>query len=346
MTSTQIDIDTVQPFSSTIAFSGIPISSKLPANGDALVLDTSINQFVPQPIATAIVGVGANTFLGPNTAVSLTTGTSNTGIGSTSLEFLTSGTNNTAVGYLSLDGVSTGTDNTAVGSAALSTLGIGSSNIAIGAVSLPSLITGTSNIGIGYNIAPNLTSSTNNILIGDDIAASLTTGSSNICIGSVVAQSYAGTESANIAIGQLSGVTGDNNSIRIGIFPMTACFISGISGVTITGGATNAKIGGPVGQMCTLPSARRYKQNIVDAKNYSSVVSKLKVKNFVYNNIPNDLEVGLIAEEVEEVVPELVVYDKEGLPETVKYDRLIPILLQKIQKLNRKLLYKRRKRRV
>ena len=44
------------------------------------------------------------------------------------------------------------------------------------------------------------------------------------------------------------------------------------------------------------------------------------------------LEYGLIAEEVAEVFPELVVYDEEGRPETVKYHLLSSMLVNELQK--------------
>ena len=45
------------------------------------------------------------------------------------------------------------------------------------------------------------------------------------------------------------------------------------------------------------------------------------------------LEYGLIAEEVAEVFPELVVYDEEGEPFTVKYHLLSSMLLNELKKL-------------
>jgi len=44
------------------------------------------------------------------------------------------------------------------------------------------------------------------------------------------------------------------------------------------------------------------------------------------------VEYGLIAEEVAEVFPELVVYGKDGEPETVRYHVLVPLLLNELQK--------------
>ena len=44
------------------------------------------------------------------------------------------------------------------------------------------------------------------------------------------------------------------------------------------------------------------------------------------------VQFGLIAEEVAEVFPELVVYDEEGKPETVSYHLLATLLLNQFQK--------------
>ena len=46
-------------------------------------------------------------------------------------------------------------------------------------------------------------------------------------------------------------------------------------------------------------------------------------------------EYGLIAEEVAEIAPELVVYDDEGLPFSVRYQLLAPLLLNEMQKQQR-----------
>ena len=47
------------------------------------------------------------------------------------------------------------------------------------------------------------------------------------------------------------------------------------------------------------------------------------------------LQFGLVAEEVAEVMPELVVHDGEGRPEAVKYRLLSVLLLNEVQKLRR-----------
>jgi hypothetical protein len=111
--------------------------------------------------------------------------------------------------------------------------------------------------------------------------------------------------------------------------------MAGVYGVTSSGGV-------PVyinssRQLGTVTSSRRFKENITDAKTYD--ISKLRVVNFNYIGNMTRVEIGLIAEEVEELYPELVAYDENNLPYTVKYMDLIPILLQKIQSLE-KLIYR------
>ena len=111
--------------------------------------------------------------------------------------------------------------------------------------------------------------------------------------------------------------------------------MSGVRGVTAVGGLP-VYIGSSL-QLGTATSSRRFKENITDAKTYD--ISKLRVVNFNYIGHGGEVEIGLIAEEVEELYPELIAYDESNLPYTVKYMDLIPILLQKIQSLE-KLIYR------
>jgi hypothetical protein len=48
---------------------------------------------------------------------------------------------------------------------------------------------------------------------------------------------------------------------------------------------------------------------------------------------PNTLEVGVIAQEVQAVLPEAVTTDKDGYL-IVKYDRLVPLLIEVVKQLN------------
>ena len=63
-------------------------------------------------------------------------------------------------------------------------------------------------------------------------------------------------------------------------------------------------------------------------------------KNLVlYNTYKFDdaSDIGLIAEEVNEVYPELINYNEEGKPESVKYDGLSVMLLDEVKALRQEI---------
>lgn len=94
----------------------------------------------------------------------------------------------------------------------------------------------------------------------------------------------------------------------------------------------------------TKNSSRRYKENIVDmTEERANKILDLETKVFDYNeeskmNAKNVS--GLIAEEVENIIPEAVVYRKiDGIkvPDSIDYTSFIPYLIKEVQILNKKL---------
>jgi multidrug efflux pump subunit AcrA (membrane-fusion protein) len=62
-------------------------------------------------------------------------------------------------------------------------------------------------------------------------------------------------------------------------------------------------------------------------------LQELRPVSFHLKNEPNgDVQYGLIAEEVAQVYPELVIRDAQGVIQGVHYDELAPMLLNEIQK--------------
>ena len=247
-----------------------------------------------------------------NTAVGLNTlqvnnGDSNTAVGTNALPANTAGTRNTAVGDSALLINTTGSNNTALGWAAMD-LAIGGTNTAVGYAALFQIV-GDNNIGIGYNAGGNVTSGSNNIAIGN---------------ASVV------TESGTIRIGTAG------NGITAGTQNRT--FIAGITGVVPGGAAVTVVVDGN-GQLGVVSSSRRYKENIADMGQASSGLLRLRPVTYRYKqpyadgSKPGDY--GLIAEEVAEVYPDLVVKGNDGQTETVQYHKLTPMLVNEMQKQNR-----------
>ncbi|HZL66112.1 MAG TPA: tail fiber domain-containing protein, partial [Candidatus Limnocylindrales bacterium] len=68
----------------------------------------------------------------------------------------------------------------------------------------------------------------------------------------------------------------------------------------------------------------------------SSALMKLRPVTFLYkpgyDKGPRTLQYGLIAEEVAQVYPDLVAYEPDGKPYTVKYQYLTTMLLNELQK--------------
>jgi hypothetical protein len=82
----------------------------------------------------------------------------------------------------------------------------------------------------------------------------------------------------------------------------------------------------------TEQSSIRYKENVRSIPSVSRKVEQLDAVS--YNKIgSNQEEIGLIAEDVAELFPEVVKYDNEGRPDGVNYSRLSVILLKAVQEL-------------
>ncbi len=144
------------------------------------------------------------------------------------------------------------------------------------------------------------------------------------------------TGSSNIFIGDnVSPASSDESyTIRIGI-DQTQTFIAGISGTGVTGNAVY--VDPKTGQLGTITSSRRYKEDIEDMGDASSGLMKLRPVSFHYKpeyaQGPRTVQYGLIAEEVAEVFPDLVQYDpKTGQPQTVYYHLVNAMLLNEVQK--------------
>ena len=79
---------------------------------------------------------------------------------------------------------------------------------------------------------------------------------------------------------------------------------------------------------CTL-SSMRYKHDIFDQESALSTVMALRPRRFKYNNDDTGQErFGFIAEEVDQVDKRFVNYNKEGLPNSVRYEEMVSLLVK------------------
>jgi hypothetical protein len=253
--------------------------------------------------------------------------------------------NEVYIGQSAGNNTGTGLFNVAIGPFAGNSLNSASANICIGNAALQNCSSGGQNVMLGYVAGIQITTGNNNVGLGAATYSGggglgLVTGSGNIAIGSNAGSAFRAAETYNIDIGyNVSGTVGDNNTLRIGtgtgagVGQLNRAFIAGIRGITT--GVANAisVLIDSNGQLGTVSSSARYKDNIEDMGEYSSLIMRLRPTTFNYKeHLPTSISVGLIAEEVDKLMPNLVVY-KDGEPETVRYNDIPVMLLNEMQKL-------------
>jgi uncharacterized coiled-coil protein SlyX len=258
-----------------------------------------------------------NTAVGAGTLL-VNTGSTNTATGAGALLSNTTGGGNTADGVFALFGNTTGGGNIAVGNDALESNTNGHNNIAVGADALDSNINGNDNTAIGA-AALDLSTGAGNIAVGFNAGGALTTGDNNIYLGS-------------------NGVATESNTIRIGISgTQNRAFIRGIRGVTTGNSDAIPVLIDSAGQLGTTSSSRRFKKEIKPMDSASEAILALKPVTFHYkSDKANTPQFGLIAEEVAEVNPNLVVHDENGEIYTVRYDAVNAMLLNEFLKEHKK----------
>jgi endosialidase-like protein len=229
------------------------------------------------------------------------------------------GVGNLFVGSSTGNPNTTGSDNTAVGVQALGGNTSGSSNVAVGSDALAANTDGGANTAIGIRALVNKTTGGANIAIGASAGLLLTSGSGNIYIGSF-------------------GADVEDHTLRIGNPFLANVFIEGIRGQSVDAGTDAPVLVDGNQKLGTTASSRRVKQDIADMGEASHGLRRLRPVTFRYRpeaGRGSTLQYGLIAEEVAEVYPELVVWDQTGAPETVKYHVLPSLLLNELQRQER-----------
>jgi hypothetical protein len=246
---------------------------------------------------------------------------------------------NTAVGWFALSNNIDTDFNTAVGAGSL-LFNQESSNTAVGAATLLSNDQGYENTAVGVAALLNNTTGFHNTAIGDHALNSNSTGSANTAIGRNALSSTTG--SSNIALGQSAGlnVSTASDVICLGSLGQNVshtCFIGNVRGATTEQNNAVPVLIDSAGQLGTISSSRQFKKEIQPMDTASEAILALKPVTFHYkSDKTNRPEFGLIAEEVAEVNPHLVVRDENGEIYTVRYDAVNAMLLNEFLKEHRK----------
>jgi hypothetical protein len=285
---------------------------------------------------------------GTNALKNLTTGAANTAVGWYSLFSASAASFNTGVGGGAL-ALNNADSNTAVGAAALLLNTTGGGNTAVGAFALSSNTDGTANTAVGLGALQNNTGFENTATGGGALVSNVT-GSANTAYG-VFALENNTTGSSNTAVGTNAGqnATGDGNVyIGAGLLgtagESNACYIASIFGQTSASGIqvfinNQNKLG-------TSTSSKRFKEDIKPMAKASEALFAFKPVSFRYKKEIDPAgisQLGLVAEDVEKVNPDLVVRDKEGKPYSVRYDQVNAMVLNEFLKEHKAFLEEQRK---
>ena len=244
---------------------------------------------------------------------------------------------NTAIGALTLWGLKTGRKNTAVGSMSLRHLGIHTtrrvpeSNTAVGQGSLYTLSTGSNNLALGVSAGKDLQSGLRNTVVGTRGLANLREGGQNIAIGYEAGRNLVGRRcSNNIYLGNQVGPqqpTCENNKLYIG----SSAARSLITGDFVTAELTIHGSLHATGNVTT--SDARLKKDIQPLTHALDAILQLQGKTYRWKEdttFANKQDIGLVAQEVEEIFPELVAENEQGY-KGIAYSKLTAVLIEAIK---------------
>ena len=225
-----------------------------------------------------------------------------------------------------------------LGADALNSATPGELNVAVGYRAMQATTTASVNAALGAFALANDTSGGLNTAVGFNALVNNTTGNSNIAVGFAAGVGLGAGQSNNIAIGT-PGEPGDSGTIRVGTpGPHTSFFAAGVRGVTTDIADVVPVVVDVNGQLGTVSSSRRFKEDIHDMGDASRALMRLRPVTFRYKTPFGDgtkpIQYGLIAEEVAEVYPDLVAHSADGQIETVKYQVLDAMLLNEVQQLH------------
>jgi len=266
----------------------------------------------------------SNTFLGLLAGNTTMSGAGqNVAVGAQAFRTNVIGSQNVAVGFQALQNSTSAGLNTAIGGQALAAATSGSQNTAIGASALTKADAGL-NTAVGYAALANLVSGSNNVAVGGN-AGNGSLGSNNIYLG------------ANV-----NGVGGESNTMYLGkVGTQTKTLIAGVRGTTTVNNDAIPVVIDSSGQLGTISSSARFKEDIQDMGDASRRLLQLRPVTFRYiqpfANGTKPVQFGLIAEEVASVFPELAVRGADGHVETVHYETLNILLVNELQKQQRQI---------
>ena len=251
-----------------------------------------------------------------------TTGAYAVAVGSGALSENTTGNGNTSVGFDAIANNSTGNNNTAVGMYALIQLTGADENSAVGTYALEDNY-GHDNTAVGFSALAANTEGNDLTCIG----ANCNTASNHLSNATAIGAHSIVSVSDSVVLGSVAGINGATATAKVGIGTSSPTAI-----LTIGRGA-----GHPVSDSWETYSSRRWKTNIQTLPNALAKVEHLRGVTYDLKDSGKH-EIGVIAEEVGAVVPELVTYEENGKDARgVDYSRLTALLIEGMKQQQREI---------
>lgn len=262
----------------------------------------------------------ANTSYGTGALTSISSGSYNSGFGENALNLNTTGKRNTAIGAGTLKFNTTGSANTAIGRNALQNNIDGNSNTANGMEALQFNTTGDRNTAIGYKAGDIITTGNYNTVLGHNSDPGSAEASNQTVIGFE-------------ALGQA------DNSVVLGNADVTAVYMAQDADAVIYAGGLGTDTDTDLVQLAdgtftvngdiTVASDARLKSNIVSLGATLTKLLLIDGKSYTTND-SGEVAIGVLAQDIKKVFPELVKERKDGML-SVNYQGLIPVLVNALK---------------
>ena len=211
------------------------------------------------------------------------------------------------------------------------------------------------NVAVGVNAGDSITSANMNVLLGYNAGNAITTGSKNIVIGGQAYNTTSSNGSHNILIGYNAEATSTstNNEMTIGTASGDGLINNvRIPGVDFTMNTTALHYGAEIradGDVVAYYSSdERLKENVQIISNAVSKVQQIRGVTFDWKDeylksqggeddyFHRKHDSGVIAQDVEKVLPELVAERKDGT-KAVRYEKLVAVLIEAVKELKQEI---------
>ncbi|MBF0245516.1 MAG: tail fiber domain-containing protein, partial [Planctomycetes bacterium] len=292
-------------YNNTVGFGLCAIGHRAMADSTSGAVGTTVGASSQESITTGTTCTSAGAF----SMQKNTTGGANDALGASSLRFNLSGSYNTAAGFEAAQGVSGQSINR---------------NVVLGHRA-GHLLQANYNVMAGCRAGDGLSSGAYNIAIGYDCDLPLATGSYQLNIGNAI---FANLTTLNVGIGQMtpSGNLHVTGNLRIEDDLCMAGDLIPAANASVDLGSSNLAWRQIHTEELIIISDRRRKMDIKPLSLGEAELLALQPVSYRFRQGDRSQRMGLIAQEVQTVIPDVVTAENPGGPIGVRYESLVPLM--------------------